>query len=480
MDSEDRDGQADKTTGGCDYNSGQFVARKREIQRIEAKIQAAIKGIPRQRLLVEFYGVAGLGKSWLLHHLQATYSGKESADRWSALVDFEKFATKRQRKSLLNSIVTQLQKQRPDSFSLPTENWEEAFVKWMSEAAQSRVPLLLFDTSEKSSALLDWLESAIIYPLLRTERIVFVFAGRRWLRWKRFEVRRRVEIAELTTFDLEPDTSEMLEKLGIDGDLASVLYRYAFGHPRTTRAIVDALHLDSKSTAEAITQHKDEVAQAVADVIEHFLFQEINVAPSLRQNLTPEIVQELLWIAAIPRKFDVTPLKAFAKQFESDKDKAGGFYLDAIRAMQESTLVQWRSEWGGYALLPVLRRIMARNMEMREPKQFRKWHQKAMEQYQKWVEDFPRNAVSFVIECAFHHAWTLRADGATDDEIAEKVGNAFQETWQQIAARPDVQWDLPEMVEKLEPKITQDQEIETTFPKLYNRLVTLAEKIKRV
>jgi len=437
---------------GCDPN--EFAGRQKELELIAGKLQSARHPGPDHRLLVEFFGMVGIGKSSLLRYLATLWNARSEPATRSALINFAQFNQPGQWPDLLTGLADQL------GISPPGEQGASALVSQLG--GLSEVLLLLFDTSEKSSELLELLEDQLVFPLLRTGRVVFVFAGRRWLRWKRFEVRRRVDAIELGPFNQE-HTSEQLEKLGIDKTLAGPVYPYSFGHPGATRVIIDAFQRNGLPvTVDALNEHQDIIHKAVyRQFIQGRLFK------GWQQDL-----RLFLELTCIPRRFDVTPLKAFAGRFYPDKGydaQPGGYYLDMIRDMQDTTLVQWSSDWGGYILLPVLRWIMAKNLSMRDPDRFKAWHKEAAAQYEEWINLYPRNAVGFLIEWAFHRAWVCRAQGQTDQEIGEMVAQEMRTRWEEIKNKPEAQWDLPEMTEMLKSRV-QDKEIATFFPELYQKM----------
>ncbi len=455
--------ETNRKVEGCDPK--QFAARQTELELIDNKLRLAQKASSNQRLLVEFFGLAGIGKSSLLRYLAEKYTTDFAPPTISLLINFAEFNRTEQWNDLLQNLTEQIQNQMPDK-SAKQDIKASDVVDLVIDIAQSCVPLFLFDTSEQSSELIELLEDQLVYPLLRSDQVVFVFAGRRWLRWKRFEVRRRVETFELEPFDQSHGTPEQLEKLGLDSALAAALYPYSFGHPTTTRAIVDAFQTqDIAIDPNSLAQHQT----IIADVVYNQVIQGRFWAELGKKN---DDLKRLLELACIPRRFDVTPLKAFGSRFYPKQDygdKPGGYYLDAIRDMQDTTLVQWNSERGGYILLPVLRWIMAKNLSMRDPEQFQDWHKQAAKQYEEWIDRYPRNAVGFLIEWIFHRAWILRAEGQPDEQVGGAVSNEASNRWADIRLKPEVQWDLTEMTETLKEKV-QDQEIATFFPTLHTRM----------
>ena len=175
--------------------------------------------------------------------------------------------------------------------------------------------------------------------------------------------------------NLRQGTAHLLARYGVKQaeTRALELYHYAFGHPLTSRVILKELGgQDIPETA--LVKRQPDIARIVAEqVIEERFFDQLGAHGYL---------EPLLWVVCILRKFNPTPLRYFAAKFLPDRyaKEPGGFYLDAIRDLQDTTLVRWDSAAAGYVLDPVVRQIMAKNLAMRQPGTFREWHE-APERY---------------------------------------------------------------------------------------------------
>ena len=481
-----------------DLDPSLFADRNNERRLIQRRIEAAQQG-EVERPLIEFYGVVGLGKSWLVSYLANHYWFRDGhgplleKPTFSAKVDFsgEEF---RDHYSLLRAIALQIKEQltkaKPDlvlpqllqeGASLP-ENMDvvaNEFTGFVTGLLDRYIPILTFDATEKADEeLLDWLEKRVIYPIIRTNRAVFVFTGRRWHRWKIFEVRRRVEPIELHPFDRKKEESvEQLTKLDVKKaeSLARAIYEYAFGHPLASKAIFKEL----RKLVAGPELLDERVLEANLDTIKEVILHEVIEKQFLGELGEHNYLEPLLWGICILRKFNPTPLRHFTVQFidAEYEQKPGGFYLDAIRDMQDTTLVQWNSAAGGYILGPVVRRIMGKNLYMREPEKFLRWHREAVTLYDGWIEQYPRNTVGFLIERTFHRAWALRADGKTEQEISNTLVAEFSRILKTVERHPDVQWDLPDMASALSEELDKDEELKETIPEdAYSELVNQAQQ----
>jgi len=459
----------------------QFADRESEQLLIHRRVEAAQTG-EIEYPLVEFYGVVGQGKSWLLSYLAHLYwysNGREPSllekPTLSAKIDFTDFHTPPHASLLLQSLTSQIREQlrraEPNVTLPPLPEDVEAAAKGLVESVAGLtnryVPVLVFDATEKADEdLLDWLEKHLVYPIVRTNRAIFVFSGRLWHRWKIFEVRRRVEPREIPPLDSARDqvkgTTELLHKLKVEGAgaLAQALYDYVFGHPLASKVIFKELQelAPVGIDAHVFEENQDAIAEIIrTNVIEDRFFGE------LREH---DYLNPLLWAVCILRKFNPTPLRHFTASFIDGEyeQKLGGFYLDAIRDMQDTTLVQWNSAAGGYTLDPVVRKIMAKNLSMQNDAEFRRRHAEAVRLYDDWIEQFPRNAVGFLIERTFHRSWELR-DGKSQPEIGDRLASEFDQILRDVEKRPDVQWDLLDMAAALNEELNKDSELREVIPK---------------
>jgi|GEM_PF-2688551 len=453
------------------YQDLLFVGREPEAGLFRKKIEAAQKE-PLRGSLIEAYGVIGAGKSWLMEHIRTRFHyGTDDSLRLdghrlekptlTALVNLEQFspsdlAVKRQEtrfaeilydllKPLVDELINQLQEQG-EVVSIPSffatehppsvEKLDEVaaafknFVCWLSE---KKLPILLFDTTEqlfrelpeRDSDLLDWMEDNVFYPLVRIGQVILVFSGRRRLRWKKFEIRRQVEPHHLEPFDKDDTERQLVKLAGENGEaVAQATYEYSFGHPFTSKVILEELIQISQTqdivlNKDLFVRNASEIERVIdSRVIEgKFL---LGVAPRLKT---------MLRVIAVVRKFNANPLRYFASQFINPRyeQEAGAFYLDTIRDMVDSTLVEWSHAHGGYILDPVVRKIMSKHLLVTNVEGFKKRHRAAIQLYEKWIESYPENSGTYLIEELFHLFNLRLAERTSEENIGEELLTIFRE-----------------------------------------------------
>ena len=186
------------------YDPTRFVDREAELRLIAKLCDAAATPGGTPSGVVNFWGIKGSGKTWLLHHLKDRYQYRPPQFPYqkptiTAYFSFEKdrdagpvevaraFSSQVLRQiSHIISEAEQLLESVQETGALPS------FVRVFRQLTDNFAPLLMLDTCENVSPDV-WreIELEIIEPLVRTNRVIFVVAGRQYVRqWHRFEVRR--------------------------------------------------------------------------------------------------------------------------------------------------------------------------------------------------------------------------------------------------------------------------------------------------
>lgn len=230
-----------------------FKNRLPELTIIRKKLEAISHEQPGALPVMCFWGVAGIGKSWLLAELERRYrsDGPESGDflrpTVAARLDLDRTSTpalwrdgKLDRSRIIRELWRQLAEQIgdpvPDDLEgISPEEQAYRFVHRLTDRLNDCTPVILFDTMDDvvrdDEASFAWLEENLIERLALTDRVLLVFASRGELRrWQRFQVRRRVDLHPLVTFD----ALTAGEAVEANAQVSRALYRHAFGHPLAT------------------------------------------------------------------------------------------------------------------------------------------------------------------------------------------------------------------------------------------------------
>ena len=206
------------------YRREGFVGRQDELNAVDQRVKQGKKGEDIDYPVLNYWGIEGSGKSWLMHHLADRYRGpghldpEECKHTFTALLDLGSIDPFKWTTSNLVSILKPAVKDILDQVKGQVEDEERAtgeallaqinaatedqakpdslvrsFVTWIISMTDQFVSVILLDTIEQATPeALSKIELHLLEPLASTNKAVLVTAGRREVaRWRRFAVRRR-------------------------------------------------------------------------------------------------------------------------------------------------------------------------------------------------------------------------------------------------------------------------------------------------
>ena len=391
------------------YDSTRFVDRERELNYIAGLCDAAATPGGTSSGVVNFWGIKGSGKTWLLHRLKDRYQyrppqfpyqkptltayfsfeqnkGVRPAEAARALAHAFSAQVLRQ----INHIISEAEKQLLES--VQETGALDSFVRVFRQLTDNFAPLLMLDTCENiSSDVWREIELEIIEPLVRTNRVIFVVAGRQYVRqWHRFEVRRRV--ASFTNTLVSPFNKEtalqQIQRGNYQLDRSPELfveevYRYSGGNPfmvdlfaRSARTRSDIVRLINENEATLLGIGKD-----WRPLIEQLAPLRFYRGDSLRFMLAVDNSEE-----------------------ESRPDN---YYLSILRDLDAaSEVVWWDHGKKAYVTSPPVRQMinLRQSLEERTRDSFVAQHRQAIAMYRSQLEKYPRTSDDYVLEIWFHLA----------------------------------------------------------------------------
>lgn len=424
-----------------EYADALFADRDDEIKIVESKIAQAQVG-KIERPVIEMHAVKGQGKSWLVQRIfnflmpgrKKNNGTKYPKPALTAYIDFEKLVDKPGNHpfSILKTLAQELQRQSETPLEIPSlkkkraftkklESAEKEFTQFVQSLVDHFVPILIFDSTDRADEqVLEWLEDHLVFPLIHSDQIIFVFAGRRRLFWRHFEIRRRVDAHELLPLD-EEGSAEQLRLRNQDSQVGRLLFRFSKGHPEINWRILYGLQYDqgvSILDQGVIESNHSYILDRVREIIDsQFLV-----------GLSKEAFV-LLWDVCVLRRFHTAQLRYFAGvRNEKDKKRPEGDYLDLIQQMIDVALVHWDSDEGGYVLDATVRAVMLENLKERDSERFVALQKDALGLYLGWVVDYPENSQHYLLEIVYHEGILLTMGQRRRDE--------FLQEFAQILANP--------------------------------------------
>lgn len=384
-----------------EYDSRLFVGREEELARVARDVQTIKNQSMLVNPIVNFWGVAGIGKTWLLKHLEEKYRfpcrelvsfttyhtfEDDIGDPLPSLAQSTTKAIKTQLESLLNESESR------ELEEVAAQTDPRILVDLIRSLANRIVPFLLLDNTESLDQD-NWssVERKIIEPLAQHGRIIIVVAGRRSSNWYRFEARRRAQTARIKEFNQE-QIQELLKRYGVELDTSLVL-PFTAGTPGLVRDIAEfarGVGTGSVLETEWVARLKPHLVKALNRFEEHFL-----------QNLEPQL-QPILR-ALIPLR--VYRLDAFSKMTAGVARLPGaGNDLTLLRELATTEVAWWDSAHRAYITDPIGRRVLDRKLLLEDPAAYRAKHGQALKIYQASAEEFKFNSEDFILESWFHLA----------------------------------------------------------------------------
>ncbi len=393
--------------------------------------------------IINFIGVVGIGKSTLLNRL--LYEELKSDARLHTI--FIDLSDEKYRGDGHNAFIEEI------TVSLPIQDYTVEHQFEAMKLFQPRLPLVLFlDTIEDASAeLTTWLENEIIGPLSATERAVIVLAGRRAMRWRRFDVRNRV-----VTYSLQPFTeSEIREQLSDSYSyIAQDVSRFSFGHPAADRVMVEEFKklgggANKPGDRSLFEQHKEMFISTLAQYIDRVLMAGID-----------EKLKYAIKTIAPVRQFDVNHLSHILSEFTEDMftSRSGAYYLNVVRDMVRTTLVQWDSGKRGYALDDTVRKMLCLVMTFQDAARLVNIHRRAAELYGNWIQKVADNRVGFIVERLYHLVFVFRYENRAEDEIKDTLQTELQSFITAYCLQEDGEVDMSK-IDELWHRLQDDMEL---------------------
>ena len=301
-----------------------------------------------------------------------------------------------------------------------------AFQHFVNEFVKETPVVLFFDETEKADQdrVVPWLEEWIVNPLAQNGRCLFVWAGRRPQRFKRFEVRRRVWTQELPVFD-ERGTQVLFEKNSAYplSDLAVPVRTLTGGHPFADTIVLRYLDAQAHKGRQPEKAHFDEIRLALLNELsQNFVYK------FAFNGLAPDVIQACE-VMSLARQFDIIMLREILSAAKPEvfgrygRNEFGGL-LSRLRSTQ---LVLWDDRRKGYALDPTLRRIMDEYICNGQAELYAEVNRTAIEIYKDWIQRAGDNRGIYIVEMLYQQACLNQLPKIEKKNLAELLGIEIKE-----------------------------------------------------
>ncbi len=423
------------------YQPTEFVGRQDELRAVDQRVAQGKKGESIDYPVLNYWGIEGSGKSWLMRHLADRYRGPgqvgpgECKYTFTALLDLGSVdpfewtpanvasILKPAARDILAQVKGRVSDQtlaRGEAFLTQVDTaiaeQEDAvslvrsFAAWVISLTDKFVPLILLDTIEKATPeALSKIELHLLEPLASTDHVILVTAGRREVaRWRRFAVRRRQDDPiELPSFT-EQDTIQQLDKQGFSwpGDL---IYPYSFGLPyasQTLAVAVSELSNGHRVDKEFLEKNRRYVGKWLGALADHLLEA---VPTELESPLRDLSVLRIIFRGALPYLLP-------------DELSGDMTYRSLLGDLESTRMVWWAPDRGVYLMDPSLRRILNLNLRFEHYDTFKQRHQEAFNYYRQAILTNPYDCGVLLIEALYHASYGY------PDQAREKTDELFKQT----------------------------------------------------
>ena len=419
------------------FKTEAFVNREGELKIVLKKVAEAQENGRVAEPVVNYWGVSGVGKSWLLQEIaeRLRFKGGENAGIRPSFAIYISLITESGESKSIETLCKALAEQLLSQLEGELATEEIEITKAILATGESRtsislftamtkkfVPVFLFDEVEMLKPT-EWerFEEQLLEELALTEQMVLVIAGRKQItNWHRFEVRRRVieqESSYVKPFKRK-EVAELVENRAYQMP-AEWLYIFSAGNPH----LIDELATDLQKafpnepiTLEQIQKHHQQLATVLANYEKELLKRIEGDAGELRK---------VIHVVSPLRAYRLEALRyMLSAQEKTTQFSSVGYHLRLLRELDQKTeIVWWSRAYRAYVTDPVARQVMNRWRLLNDKETYITRQEQAIAMYTKWANEYPRNSEEFIQEIWFHLACLYLADDTDEeeDEISTRI-----------------------------------------------------------
>lgn len=371
---------ADAPIRTLDYAPDLFVNREEEVRLILDQARGLAAGARPASPAITFTGERGMGKSWLLRHLQHRLRQELPA---LAVVHLD---LRRLNPATVAQALQAFGRQLPEPAEIAAASLPEmsrALIESARRRLEDRPLVLLLDhVFEWDRELLPQLEDYLLGPLAIEPRTLLVMAGRgREYSWRTPELRSRP--LSLPPFHPE-DTARQIERQAPQPRLpAAEVHQLGGGYPLSN------YFLATLGLADGVEASVQEILQAVP----------AGERAGLRERL------EALCVL---KSFDEERLKVMLAEYYEDRAYLDWSYAQAKQVREQLVRLgyaQWREEEKGYVLDHAIQTAIAAALRHGGPPGAQKWarlHGEAARLFETWASTYPEAEVQLRQQMEYH------------------------------------------------------------------------------
>lgn len=378
-----------------------FVDRPAVTGLIAQRLHDLLNSLSVPQCIINIFGVPGIGKTALLAETVAIHRHDQRLTTISFSV--EKLGTELQSAKVhfLKCFMGYADKQTHDLGNTLEELAETSDEPTVNQALQALVaslssqerPLLLVIDAWESvpEALFAWVERSLLLPLMRDKHLLCILGSQAPLRWRQFEVRRRVKTEQLTALDLASTAAQISQ----DAKVGQAIYTITFGHPLANETIYSEVMRPGMSAHELRHLVEERLPDLAAMVVR-------TIYGRVQGGVSDELNQ-IFHVIALFREFDIHTLRTVLPQFyPAFKNRSDSALLLSIKQLLDTRLLEWNDDSRAYQLDQTMRKIFTRALALGNPKHYAQICDAAMSYYQQLIREVPGNRNVYVVEYFYH------------------------------------------------------------------------------
>ncbi len=411
-----------------------FISRDNELEFIEkGKISALAKGAILFQCITTITGIPGIGKTTLLKKVAEIAESFKL--RWIQVSLGKNLSRKREEFFLFKEIaklfeendaseanrqIDEIHKMGQEERRMDQEGrrrFLNLYAKHLKKYLEAQPLILMVDDSHRLNETEKAIFEGIMERVCGTNRLLVVLAGRSYISWRSFELRRRTFQISLDHFDKEQFDNFLIAPR--DDQLNDRIYRLTRGYPlasvQALEWVGENLNVTDPEFHQKLTDRETDLVLSLTDtILDNFILIDI---PS-RENRN--LLKALLKYTSPLRRFDDGILSKLLKEVIAKEDSAvhpekSSKYFWAMKTLTH--LVVWDSPKTGYATDAAVRRLLALSMKYREKDIYLAIHEYMANFYKKAmnaaIEKDPSSpqSILYLLEFIFHHASFHAAKG---------------------------------------------------------------------
>jgi hypothetical protein len=406
------------------YSRPYALGHQQELKRATEFVENVKAGIATY-LLLNFFALAGFGKTALLEQVWARYERVLPAS-FVRVNSFRREDAPFALCGLLIQIIEQLGLRLPrrivelppDYKDSKDEFWlADLLVKLVSGAGEfEKATLLLLDDYDViPREARRWLEERVLGQLVKTRKTAIILTSESELRFSQFDLRMRLESCELSSLSAEVVSRALPEY----AEFAPAIHRITGGLPIFTQGLIQQMEAAHIATAADFHSRERELLAK---------YYRIHVRETVLRDVVPDKRETILTLALL-RRFDVAVLRGILPKVLPDyypNDYGTAEYLSLIEDL--GSWVRWRRQ-GGYALNEALRMGLQGYVLLENPGLYEQVNRAAVVFYREWLKKEYREPC--LTELLYHELVLLRFENrslssSTQDEMAQaRIGDVL-------------------------------------------------------